>query len=153
MQDILSIIIVAVLGVIGNIIYFEYRLKGERHKEILKKRLTRLLLPLYYAFKDEEFSMPAWHRSEVSYQEYLSELPDRLRKDLSEIIKNNIYLADEELHKGCLEFIAWGYKQDEGERYEELMVAGFKENRDKALDSFKSLVYRKYEETKSQYLK
>jgi hypothetical protein len=151
MSDIISIILVAVSGVAGNVAYFEYRLKGERHKEILQKRLTQLLLPLYYTLKDDELSIHAVLNSEADPYEYVSEKPNRLYKDLSEIIKNNLYLAAEELHKGCIKFIEWVYKSDENERFQRVHESNYSE--DKVLEDFFKLVCKKYDETRNTYLK
>jgi len=151
MSDIISIILVAVLGVIGNIAYFEYRLKGERHKEVLEKSLTQLLLPLYYTLKEDELSIQAVLNSDADPYEYVSEKPNRLYKDLSEIIKNNLYLADDELHKGCIKFIEWVYKSDENERFQKIHESNYTE--DRVLEDFFKLVCKKYNETRNAYLK
>lgn len=109
MIDLIPIILVAIFGVLGNIIYFEYRLKKESNKEIQKKRLTNLLLPLYYTLKNDELAIHAWLNSEVDPYEYESDKPERLLNSLTEIIKGNLYLADDELHTACIMFMEWAY--------------------------------------------
>lgn len=151
MSDIYSIIIVAVLGIAGNIIYFEYRLRGERHKEVLKKRLTNLLLPLYFTLKDDELSAPAWNNREVG-DEYEFDRPYRLFNKLADIIKNNLYLADNELHKGCLDFLSWFYNCDtKEERFQKLYKGNLEI--DEELNKFSELIYKKYDEAREKYLK
>lgn len=151
MNTLVSIITVAILGVIGNIIYFEYKLKKERRKEILKKRLTDLLLPLYYALKDDELVIHAWLKSEADPYEYESNMPTRLLNSLAETIKGNLYLADDELHAACVMFMEWAYKGDPDERFQRMHKGGLSE--DKILEKFRDTVYRKYYEAKSEYIK
>ena len=77
MSNFASIIIVAVFGVIGNIIYFEYRLKKEHRKEIDKEQLTKLLLPLYIIFKTNELELIEWLKNDdADPYEYESDKPD-----------------------------------------------------------------------------
>jgi len=151
MIDFIPIILVATLGVLGNIIYFEYRLKKERHKEILKKGLTKLLLPLYYTLKNDELVLYAWLNSDVDPYEYESDKPERLLKDLEEIIENNLYLADDELHAACIMFIEWAYKGDVKERFQRVHDSTLVE--DKILEDFRDIVYKKYNEARNKYIK
>lgn len=151
MNNLISIIVVATLGVIGNIIYFEYRLKKERRKEVLKKRLTNLLLPLYYILKDDELVIHAWLNSEVDPYEYESDKPERLLNSLQKIIKENLYLADDELHESCLKFIEWAYKADKNERFQRVHDGDLTE--DNIFKKFVELVYKKYNETRKEYIK
>ena len=150
MIDLIPIILVAVLGVTGNIIYFEYRLKKERNREVLKKRLTNLLLPLYYTLKDDELVIHAWLNSEADPYEYESDKPERLFNSLREIIKGNLYLADDELHEACIMFIEWAYKADKNERFQRVHSEDLKE--DKILKKFIEIVYKKYNETRNRYI-
>jgi len=151
MINLIPIILVAIFGVLGNIIYFEYRLKKERHKEILKKRLTDLLLPLYYALKNDELIIYAWLKSEADPYEYESEKPERLLNNLTEIIKGNLYLADDELHTACIMFMEWAYKGDSNERFQRIHDSDLAE--DEILEKFIDIVYRKYNETRNEYIK
>ena len=151
MIDLISIILVAVLGVVGNIFYFEYRLKKERSKEVLKKRLTNLLLPLYYTLKDDELVIHAWLNSEADPYEYVSDKPERLLNSLQKIIKENLYLADDELHEACIMFIEWAYKADKNERFQRVHDGDLAE--DNVLKKFVEMVYKKYDETRKVYIK
>ena len=151
MTSLISIILVATLGVIGNIIYFEYRLKKERSREILKKRLSNLLLPLYYTVKDDELVIHAWLKSDVDPCEYESDKPERLFNSLREIIKENLYLADDELHEACIMFIEWAYRADKNERFQRIHEDDLSE--DEILEKFRDIVYRKYNETRNEYIK
>jgi len=151
MDNLLQIISVAILGVLGNIIYFEYRLKQESHKEIIKKRLTNLLLPLYYTLKNDELVIHAWLRSEVDPYEYESDKPGRLLNNLTEIIKENLYLADDELHMACIMFLEWAHKSDPNERFQRVHESELIE--DKALEEFRNIVYKKYNETRNKYIR
>ena len=150
MIDLIPIILVAVLGVTGNIIYFEYRLKKERNREVLKKRLTNLLLPLYYTLKDDELVIHAWLNSEADPYEYESDKPERLFNSLREIIKGNLYLADDELHEACIMFMEWAYKADKNERFQRVHSEDLIE--DKVLKKFIEIVYKKYNETRNRYI-
>ena len=138
------------MGVVGNIIYFEYRLKKERGREVLKKRLTNLLLPLYYTLKDDELLIHAWLNSEADPYEYESDKPERLFNSLRKIIKENLYLADDELHEACIMFIEWAYKADKNERFQRVHSEDLKE--DKILKKFIEIVYKKYNETRNRYI-
>lgn len=151
MTNLVPIIIVATLGVIGNIIYFEYRLKKERRREVLKKRLTNLLLPLYYTLKDDELVIHAWLNSEADPYEYESNKPERLLSSLQKIIKENLYLADDELHEACIMFIEWAYKADKNERFQRVHDGDLAE--DNILERFVETVYKKYNETRKRYIK
>ena len=122
MSNITSIIIVAVLGVIGNIAYFEYRTHKEASKDLLKQRLTDLLLPLYVILHLEEIAIDAWLRSgEGDYAESHSGLPTRILSPIEKIIKENIYLADDQLHIACVDFLHWAYGSDTNARFQDMM--------------------------------
>lgn len=152
MSNFVSIIIVAVFGVIGNIIYFEYRLKKEHRKEIDKEQLTKLLLPLYIIFKTDELELIEWLKNEnADPYEYESDKPDRLFKPVKKILDTNLYLADEDLQKHSLLFIEWAFKEDSYIRFQKLHSKGLKQ--DKVLDDFKKLIYKKYNEKRNKYLK
>ena len=150
MIDLIPIILVAVLGVTGNVIYFEYRLKKERRREILKKRLTNLLLPLYYTLKDDELVIHAWLNSDADPYEFESDRPERLFNSLRGIIKENLYLADDELHETCIMFMEWAYRADKNERFQRVHSEELAE--DKILKRFIEIVYKKYNEVRSQYI-
>lgn len=152
MFNIVSIIIVAILGVIGNIAYFEYRLKKEHRKEIIKEQLTKLLLPLYIAFENDEIECISWQKSEgVNFAEYKSEEPDRLRKPIKDVLTKNLYLADDELQMYSLLFLRWAFDEDSSERFQKLMAEGL--GKDKPLDDLRECVYKKYNEQRNKYLK
>lgn len=150
MIDLIPIILVAALGVIGNVVYFEYRLKKERGREVLKKRLTNLLLPLYYTLKNDEFVIYAWLNSEADPYEYESDKPERLLNSLREIIKGNLYLADDELHEACIMFMEWAYKADKSERFQRIHTENLTE--DKIFKRFIEIVYKKYNEARNRYI-
>jgi len=153
MSNLSSIILVALLGVVGNVIYFKYQSSKEKDREVLKNKLTNLLLPLFYILKNDELELHAWSKSDnVDIYEYISDQPDRLFKPLAEIIKNNLYLADDELHEACLLFVEWVYKSDSNDRFQRAHYdANFEE--DKALESFRKIVYKNYNENRNEYLK
>lgn len=151
LNDLTPISLVALLGVVGNIIYFEYRFKKERHKEILVKKLTNLLLPLYFTLKNDEFVLQAYlHHDSADPYEYESDKPKRLLKNLSKIIKENIYLADDELHGACLMFMEWAYSSNADERFQRMHEAALVE--DKILENFRDIVFKKYIETRNKYI-
>lgn len=151
MSNLLSIVLVAILGIIGNIVYFKYQLGKERNKEVLKMRLTNLLLPLFYILKNDELEIHLWLKSEADPYDYESDKPERLLKPLVEIIKKNLYLADDELHEACIAFIEWAYKSDTNERFQNVHNDSWKE--DVEFDHLRDLVYKKYNEDRNEYIK
>jgi hypothetical protein len=155
MSNLFSIILVALLGVIGNIAYFEYQTRKKNSEAILKQRLTDLLLPLYVILHVEEIAIKAWYSSpEGDYADAHSELPTRVLLPIKEIIKKNIYLADDELHQACLSFLHWAYNSDENERFQSLMGGKFDATvSDKGFDEFQETVIRKYQEARAEYTK
>ena len=150
MNNLITIILVASLGVIGNIVYFEYRLKKDHRRDILKRRLTDLLLPLYYALKNDELEIYEWINSDVDIFEYESDKPKRVLNKLKEIIKENLYLADDELHNSCLTFIEWAYKSDEKERFQRIHSNTLE--KDIIFEKFINIVYKRYYETRKEYI-
>lgn len=150
MSNLLSIILVAFLGVVGNVAYFEYRLRKEHRKEITKEQLTKLLLPLYMILKTDELELLVWEKSDVDLYEYESDKPDRLIGPIKNILDENLYLADEELHTGALSFIKWAYGEDSGQRFQ--IVHDKPLEQDVIFDDFRKLVYKKYDERKNRYL-
>lgn len=153
MSTLISVILVAVLGVVGNIVYFEYQTRKKSSKALVKQRLTDLLLPLYVILHVEEIAMKAWYASpDGDYADGHSELPTRVLLPAKEIIKKNIYLADEELHQACLNFLQWAYYSDENERFQSLMGSKFDASvSDKGFDEFQEIIIKKYEEARVAY--
>lgn len=155
MSNILSIIIVAVLGILGNITYFEYRLRKEHRKETIKEQLTKLLMPLYIILQTDELIKIAYGKNEnLDFSEYESDKPDRLIMPIKEVLGKNLYLADDELHIHSLLFLKWAYGEDSKERFEKLHLKGYNAlERDSALINFRKVVYEKYKEQKNKYLR
>lgn len=154
MSNIISIIAVAVLGVIGNIAYFEYKTHKETSKNLLKERLTKLLLPLYIVLYIDEKSEIAWATNgDGDYADFYSRLPSRLLPPIIKIIKENIYLADDTLHSACMDFLEWAYMNDENDRFQKLMSRDFDELiQDKNFKNFSDIVRQQYEEIRHLYL-
>ncbi len=155
MSNILSIIAVAVLGVFGNIAYFEYQTKKKTSKDLLKQRLTNLLLPLYVILHLEEISTDAWARSpDGDYADVHSELPNRILSPIEKVIKENIYLASDTLHEACIDFLQWAYGSDTNERFQKLMSGNFDfAIQDKDFKKFYDVVVREYNEARHEYIK
>ena len=152
MFNIISIVIVAILGVIGNIFYFEYRLKKEHYKKISKEQLTKLLLPLYIILNTDELEFLSWQKNEDADPcEYEAEKPIRLIKPIKDVLDKNLYLADDELQKHSLLFLEWAYREDDGLRAQKLYSVGLE--KDKMLDDFRGVVYKKYNEQRKKYIK
>ena len=152
MSSIISIIIVAILGIIGNIVYFEYRFKKEHKKEIDKEQMTKLLLLFYIILKTDELEFLEWDKIGADLFEYESNKPNRLFNPIKNVLDKNLYLADEELQMFSLMFIEWAYKEDSGARFQELHNDMYL-TQDKILNDFRELVYKKYNEQKKKYLK
>lgn len=154
-SPLLQIIIVAVLGVMGNIAYFEYQTRKGASRDLVKLRLTNLLLPLYVALHIEEAAVEAWLRTRNGdYAESHAELPKRILHQIEKIIKENIYLADDKLHIACVNFLQWAYCSDTDARFQELMSGDFESAiRDKDFKKFYDIVTREYEDARHEYIK
>ncbi len=149
MSNLTSIILVALLGVIGNIVYFKYQSKKERNKEVLKMRLTNLLLPLFVILKNDEIELEYSIEYDDPY-DFDSEKPTRLLNKLKDIINTNIYLADEELHEACMAFIKWAYLSDTNQRFQDMHNnVNIKEE---DFENFKKIVIKKYYYEREKYL-
>jgi hypothetical protein len=83
--------------------------------------------------------------------EFIAEQPKRLKTKIIPIIKKNLYLADDNLHKVCLEFLEWAYKVDENDRFGKLLTNGF--NDEEIFLRFRELIFKKYNEVRNNYLK
>lgn len=151
MSNLLTISLVALLGVLGNIVFFRYQFRKEVNKEVLRARLTNLLLPLYYILKNDELERHLWEKADADFYEYESDKPERLLKPLIEIIKTNLYLADNELHEACTTFIEWAYKSDTYERFQKMHNES--SWKDEVFESFKDIIYKKYNQNRNEYLK
>lgn len=151
MSNLFSIILTALLSTLGSIVYFQYQSKKQKRRDVLKSRLTNLLLPLYYILKDDELQFHAWVISDADPYEYVSDLPKRMFAPLIDIIKVNLYLADTELHDSCLSFIEWAYKSDTNERFQRVHDSELIE--DEIFKSFRDIVYKKYNQDRQNYLK
>ncbi len=149
MSNLASIILVAILSVVGNVIYFKYQSKKEINKEVLKTRLTNLLLPLFITLKHDEINLE-WAIKYDDPYDFDSEKPTRLRNKLNDIIKDNLYLADDELHEACLLFLNWSGLCDEGQRYQNIMNNIDTDDTD--FEKFKKSVYGKYHAERKRYL-
>ncbi len=150
MADLTAILLVAGVGVLCNIAYFEYRLSRKQDKVVLKEKLVKLLLPLYYLIEDERQAM--FIRDEhFDSIEHISEQPGRVRKGVAEVVKQYIYLADDELHKACITFLEWAYRNiDDNERFQQLMSGKLSDGNE--FEDFKKVVERKYHEARNSYL-
>lgn len=152
-ETLVPVVLVALLTLIGNILFFRYTFHKEGKKDLLRRKLTDFLLPLYFLLKKDELEIYAWLRNQdLDMYEYYSDMPKRLMgKELYEIISKNLYLADNELHTACLEFLVWGYSSNSYERFQTL------HNSDNVMDvpfeQFRTLVYKKFNEVRNDYLK
>ena len=153
MSNITSIIIVAVLGVVGNISYFEYKTKKEKSKDLLRLKLTKLLLPLYVILHVQEVSLDAWlSQGDGDPAESHSDLPKRIITPIEDIIKENIYLADDQLHEACVSFLQWAYSSDTNERFQNIMEGKFDPAvEDGEFKKFRDMVINKYNNARHQY--
>lgn len=146
-ENLISIIIVAVLGVIGNVIYFEYRLRKEHKKEITKEQLMKLLLPLYIILNNDDLITLD---QELDRYEHESDKPIRLLTSIKNILDKNLYLADDDLQRSALLFLSWAYSADCNERFQKLHSVGLDEEKD--FTNFRDLVYKKYDKQKKRFL-
>jgi len=155
MINLISIVSVAILGVIGNIAYFEYRTKKKTSKDLLKQRLTKLLLPLYINLHVKESSTKAWLETEdaETYEESHSDLPTRTLLPVKKIIEENLYLANDELHDACIKFLDWAYRSDTNQRFQDLMNRDFDFSlQDKEFNEFYEMVVSEFNKSRKEYL-
>jgi len=150
-ETLAPIIIVATLSLMGNILYFNYRFKKERKKELLRETLTQLLLPLYVILKRDELEFYEWQNNDdADMAEYASDMPERLMSKVYPIIEKNLHLADSDLFTGCLQFLEWGHRSDSNQRFQRIHTGALKE--DRVLDEFKELIYSKFAYARKDYL-
>lgn len=154
MQILATVVLTATLTIIGNIIYFEYKSRHEFDRKVLKERLTKLLLPLYFTLEEEDFVLKAIiNHPDGDPWEYDSDKFKRLLDKLGKIISENLYLADGELHTACLEFLERAYTTDSGERFQMLMSNEKEDVAGKKLEEFKKMIESQYNKTRKEYLR
>jgi hypothetical protein len=157
MSNFISIIVVAALGVIGNIIYFEYQTHKKTSKDLLKQKLTQLLLPLYVALHLGEIEEDAFisKSEDGDYGASFADLPKRVLSSVEKIIKNNMWLADDQLHEACVDFLQWAYASDTDQRLDKMMLGDFDSafKDDEKFKKFYNIVMREYNDVRHQYLK
>jgi len=155
--NILPILITAGLTILGNIIYFEYKSRRDSSKKILRERLTKLLLPVYFILEEDGMVLEAIaNHPDGDPWEYESGQLDRLREKLVKIVSDNLYLADDELHTACMKFLAQAYVTNPNERFQILHNRGTEEAAKdvdgEAFKEFKRVVIQKYESGRRSYL-
>lgn len=152
LEILIPVFLVAILTVIGNIVFFRYQFKKDSKWKILHQQLTEFLLPLFYVFKNDELNQSEWFNdNNMDPHEFLAEEPKRLVKKLTPIVKSKLYLADDELHASCIKFLEWAYTANENDRFQESHTKGV--SMDKVFFDFKELVYKKYNNARNNYLK
>ena len=154
MSDLVKIIIVAALGVLGNIAYFEYQTSKKSSKEILRERFTKLLLPLYVILYIDEKAEALWAMSENGdHADFFSHIPARVLNPAAKVIKENLFLADDELHVACINLLEWAHSENTNARYQEIMSGKFDfESKDAPFKKFAEVVLEQYEKDRHQYL-
>jgi len=152
LKSLIPAIIAVILTIIGNVLFFRYQFKKNKKWKILNQQLTELLLPLFYILKEDGFDISECIMDENwNMYEFIAEQPKRLKTKIIPIIKKNLYLADDNLHKVCLEFLEWAYKVDENDRFGKLLTNGF--NDEEIFLRFRELIFKKYNEVRNNYLK
>ena len=119
-ETLFSSIIIAILSIFGNILFFRYEFKKRHKLDVLQQQLTEFLLPLFYAFKDRQLKSLEW--SDMDNYDYIEDettKPKELLKEIVPIIKNKMYLADNELHLCCIDFLKWAVTFDENKAFQE----------------------------------
>jgi hypothetical protein len=145
------VILVAFLTLLGNIIYFEHRFKREGTKKLLRQKLTDLIMPLYFVLKRDELAELEWSKNEnVDMYDFISGMSERLVEPVYGILKENMYLADDELYRECLDFMEWGFGADVNARFDRLHKGGLDE--DLIFKRFRALIYSKFESARRDYL-
>jgi hypothetical protein len=149
-ESLSSIIIVAILSVFGNILFFNYQFRRKNTRDILQEQLTEFLLPLFYAVK--EYSLQSLEWSTYDNYEYVEDTikePKELLKKITPIIKNKLYLADDELHSSCIEFLKWASMFNENDAFQDMYQGSLD---CKIMDDFKVLVEKKYNQIRDKYI-
>ena len=150
LEILIPIFLVAILTIISNVIFFKYQFKKDNNLKIQHQQLTELLLPLFFAFKNDEFNHSEWFGNDnINPHEIVADEPKRLIKEIVPIVKKNLYLADDELHISCIEFLEWAHGVDVNERIMESCTL----NTDKIILNFKNMVLKKYSSARNNYLK
>lgn len=154
-QILITVGLTASLTIIGNILYFEYKSRHEFERQVLKEKLTRLLLPLYFVLKEDDFILSAIiNHPDGDPWEYDSAKFKRLLDKLRKIVSENLYLADGELHTACLDFLELAYAaSDSDERFQMLMRNEEEDVAGKKLEGFKTIITAQYNQTRRLYLR
>lgn len=153
-QVLVTVGLTATLSILGNILYFEYKSRHEFDRQILKERLTKLLLPLYFSLEEDDLILKAViNHPDGDPYEYDSEKFERLLKKLDKIIAENLYLADGELHAACLEFLEQAYTADSSTRFQMLMSNNDEDVASKKLEEFRNVIAIQYNQTRRAYLR
>ena len=75
--------------------------------------------------------------------------PKELSKKISPIIKSKLYLADDELHLSCIEFLEWAAIFDEDRAFQD----SFQQLPNiKIIDNLRILVEKKYHQARNKYI-
>lgn len=153
-QTLITILLTAALTIAGNILYFEYKAKREFDRQVLKERLIKFLLPLFYTLEKDDFVFQGLvNRLNGDPWEYDAEKFKRLLEKLEKIISENLYLADDQLQAACLDFLEDALATDSEERFLLLMENEKEDVAGKKLEKFKSLISVLYNETRRRYLR
>lgn len=147
---ILIAVVTAIVTSILNFIVQYFLSKSHYDTEIRKERLTKLLLPLYFQLRKEGVMFEA----EIAFENgdpaaFMDDLP-KYYETFEVILKEYLYLADDELTDKALKFISWvNVARYDSKRYEKIMTTGIE---DEALSNFKKCVFRQYEHEKKRFL-
>lgn len=146
LETLMPILLVALLSVLGNVMYFKYQFKKQNKYSILHKQLTDLLLPIFFVFQENSLESKTWSKH-VDYDPVEDQIvaPRKILKKVIPIIKDNLYLADDELHTACIQFLEWSAKFNETEAFQKA-VTGFPDLTE--LDKFQEVIERSYKSTK-----
>mgnify|MGYP001598041853 CR=1 FL=1 len=152
-----GILIAVITAIVTSILNYKVQsslFKLQSKKDIRKEKLTKLLLPLYIQLKKEDFMFDAEIMNEDGDPAaFLADLPVYY-SSLEDIIKDYLYLADNELTEKALNFIHWvNVAKYDPKRFDKVMITGTLELKDDALVEFKECVFKKYEEEKKLFLK
>jgi hypothetical protein len=143
----IALIIITSIATSGFSYFFQLMKESDNKVRGLRRdRLTKLLLPLYMRMQEEGPDMKA----ELSHDNgdpggFIDSLP-KYYSPLIDIIRENIYLADDELTEKALKFIEWVRTEEYREsRYSEVMMGHIS---DVELQELRQCVEKKYQEEK-----
>lgn len=150
LNSFITILLTAVITTLANYWLQNKFFKQRSKKDVTHDRLVHLLQPLYIKVMMEDTLFEVHQKSDKGNPTcFLDDLP-KYYKQILKILKEYLYLADDELLNASIKFIFWMEIENVNNlRYDMVMTGN---QRDYELIEFKKCVIRKYKEDIRQYL-